>query len=152
MGADLSENLLSHNPLKDKVRCDAGALCFPGGSFDVAFESNLLHHVQSPEAVVREMARVSRRHLVLIEPNALNPLMFAFVALTPTERGALRFTPRSMRRLLESCGVEPMAVFATGMITQELTPALLLPILGLFDFAFPLGEYVVAIGVKPGAR
>ena len=34
----------------------------------------------------------------------------------------------------------------TGMITQENTPAFMVPILKLFDFKFFLGEYIVLVG------
>jgi SAM-dependent methyltransferase len=37
---------------------DAGALSFPPGSFGIVFMSHLLHHVESPPAVLRECHRV----------------------------------------------------------------------------------------------
>lgn len=148
VGADLSRHMLHHNPVRLKAQCDARALPFSRNSFDIVFEANLLHHAHAGdrERVIREMARVSRSHVVFVEPNVLNPLMFAFGALVWVERGSLVFTPRYVRHLLASCGVQLDAVFATGMITQNRTPAFLLPVLGLFDFKFPLGEYTIAVG------
>ena len=42
------------------VRCDAGALPFPSGSFDALIANHMLYHVDDPAAVLREFARVLR--------------------------------------------------------------------------------------------
>jgi ubiquinone/menaquinone biosynthesis C-methylase UbiE len=90
-GLDNSRNMLAENPCPRVVQCGATDLPFPDGSFDVAFEANLLHHVEDRTKVVREMARVSRRWVVLIEPNRYNPLMLAFGLVVPAERGSSDF-------------------------------------------------------------
>ncbi|GAA2633076.1 hypothetical protein Adu01nite_13160 [Paractinoplanes durhamensis] len=41
-------------------RCDAGALPFADGSFDMVIANHMLYHVDDPAAVLREFARVSR--------------------------------------------------------------------------------------------
>ena len=148
VGADLSKHLLRLNPLPHKLESDATALPCRDASFDVVFEANLLHHVKERERVISEMLRVTRRHVVFVEPNAWNPLMFAFGLVSWVERGSLVFTPCYVRSLLDSCNVRLDGLFATGMITQNHTPAFLIPILGIFDFKFPLGEYIVAVGHK----
>lgn len=148
VGADISQHMLQRNPLRQKVQCDACALPFSNKSFDIAFEANLLHHAsrEDRERVINEMMRVSRSHVIFVEPNVWNPLILIFCVLVWVERGALVFTPGYMKHLLASCGVQLESVFSTGMITQNRTPSFLLPVLGLFDFKFPFGEYTVAVG------
>ncbi len=41
----------------------------PDGSFDCAFAHEVLHHCRSPHRALREMLRVARKHVVLLEPN-----------------------------------------------------------------------------------
>ena len=91
---DFSQNMLDRNPMPAdrKVQGDAEKLPFEADSFDVVFCGNLLHHLEHPIVAVREMKRVARDHVVLIEPNALNPFMFLFGALKKAERGTLKFT------------------------------------------------------------
>ena len=76
-GIDTSQNMPAYNPCANVVQGDASALPFQSNSFDVAFEGNLLHHVNDRAKVVEEMARVSRRWVILIEPSRYNPLMLA---------------------------------------------------------------------------
>src|SRR5207244_76169 len=75
VGVDLSAHMLASNPHPWRVQASAMALPCGDESFDVVFEANLLHHVDDPEQAVRELARCSRRHLALVEPNRWNPLM-----------------------------------------------------------------------------
>lgn len=50
------------------VRADAEQLPFASGSFDVAWVHDGLHHLDAPERALAEMARVSRRAVVITEP------------------------------------------------------------------------------------
>ena len=45
------------------------ALPFGDGSFDVVSEFSILHHVPHPDTVVREMLRVARRAVVIVDCN-----------------------------------------------------------------------------------
>jgi ubiquinone/menaquinone biosynthesis C-methylase UbiE len=150
VAADASEAMLLHNKDGVKTKCDAAHLPFRDNSFDIVFEANLLHHVTDREAVVKEMLRVSRSKLVFIEPNVMNPAMYLFGLISWVERGSLVFTPRYVDMLLKKSGAVRDAVFCTGMITQNKTYDFLVPILGVFDFKFPLGAYIVAVGSKNG--
>ena len=79
-GLDLSRHLLAQNR-HDSLACgDVMSLPFADSCFDLTFEANVLHHVTDRAAVIREMARVSRKHVVLLEPNCYNPLMFGLSA------------------------------------------------------------------------
>ena len=80
---DFSQAMLDTNPLPPtrKRLGDAQALALTDKSFDIGFCGNLLHHLPEPVRALRELGRVSRRAVVVIEPNATNPLMFAFAAM-----------------------------------------------------------------------
>ena len=148
---DFSANMLAENPFRKLVQADAGSLPFKSGSFDVAFEANLLHHADSPRQVVLEMARVARRWVVLLEPNRNNPVMFAFGLVVKAERASLKSCPSGLRKLLSDCGLKIRLSVCTGMISQNNTPAFLVPFLRYFDWSFPFGEYVITVGEKETA-
>lgn len=149
VGVDFSANMLAENPCVPLIQADVAALPLEGDSFDVAFEANMLHHVGDPRQVVAEMIRVARRWVILLEPNRNNPVMFAFGLLVAEERALLRSHAGYLRRLLEDNGLEVRLSLCTGMISQNNTPAALLPLLSCFDREFSLGEYVITVGEKP---
>lgn len=87
------------------VACDASALPFAAGSMANIFCRDLLHHlpIAARKQAVAEMARVLRPQgqVTIIEPNAgRSPMVAAFSLAIPTERMALKFHARSLRRLL----------------------------------------------------
>jgi len=47
---------------------DAENLPFPNGSFDIVSVHDGLHHLKNPQRAVEEMARVSRKGIIIIEP------------------------------------------------------------------------------------
>ncbi len=48
---------------------DLESLSFPDSSFNVVLAHEVLHHCRSPHRALLEMLRVSRRHVILMEPN-----------------------------------------------------------------------------------
>src|ERR1035437_1768982 len=50
------------------------------GSYDLVLAHEVLHHCRSPHKALLEMLRVSRRHVIILEPND-SLLMHAFVKL-----------------------------------------------------------------------
>jgi SAM-dependent methyltransferase len=144
-GLDLSLHLLRrHCALGRVLRADAALLPFGGRSFDLVAESCLLHHAPQPAASVAEMARVARTAICLIEPNVLNPLSFAFHALVPEERGALRLGAATLRSLIPS-DFEVTFAGAVGLVFPNRTPQFALPFLSPFDRQWPLGNVNVVI-------
>lgn len=144
---DASANMLAMNPLPAarKVEGVVEALPFADDAFDVVFSGNLLHHLEDPAVAVREMARVARGHVVLLEPNALNPAMFLFGLLKRAERGALKFTPRYLRALGRGVGLRLRATTVIGAVLPNRTPAAALPLVRRLERPFPLGFYTIAI-------
>lgn len=149
---DFSRNMLELNPLPDerKVEAYAESLPFEAGSFDVAFCANLLHHLPDPRVAVKEMRRVARNYVVLLEPNARNPLMCAFNVLKKEERGAIKFTLRYLRDLGTSSGLILEHAASQGVIVPNKTPTAAIRLLRRFErFERMLGFYNLAVFAVP---
>jgi SAM-dependent methyltransferase len=151
IGLDFSQLLLSQNPHSCLMRGDATGLPFADGTFDCVFEANVLHHMQDREVVIREMARTSRRYVVLLEPNRYNPLIFGMSLAVREEIGVLKSSLKRLRAELSRSGLHILAHSTTGMISQNNTPLALVPWLKRFDREIWWGEYIVLIAEKsPG--
>lgn len=148
IGLDYSRPLLSHNPHRPLIQGDATTLPFPDRSFDCVFEANVLHHIQDRESVLREMVRASRKYVVLLEPNRYNPIMFAFSLAVRAEIGGLKSCVSRLRGEMQRCGLRFIAGITTGMISQNNTPAFMLPMLRRFDRQIWWGEYIVLVAEK----
>jgi ubiquinone/menaquinone biosynthesis C-methylase UbiE len=148
VGLDFSRFLLAQNSHPDLICGDALQLPFPDESFDSSFEANVLHHVAERESVIKEMARVSRRYVVLLEPNRNNPLMFAFSILVRAERGGLKSSMSRLQTEVQRCGLRVVASLTSGMISQNNTPAAVVPLLKRFDRQIWWGEYHILIAEK----
>lgn len=85
-GIDHSEYIFNKNPHKDIAVMDATRMDFPDNSFDVVFCSDTLHHIPEYEKAVSEMLRVSRKYVVILEANSLNPMIYAVGLLRKEER------------------------------------------------------------------
>lgn len=144
---DFSANMLEMNPLPadQKVVGDAENLPFEDNAFDVVFCGNLLHHLEDPSIAVKEMRRVARRHVVLIEPNTINPLMFLFGALKKEERGTLKFTPSYIVNLGVDSGLRLRKFESQGTVLPNKTPLPLLPLIQQFETSHAFGFYHIAI-------
>ena len=71
IGLDLPDDELGaqwHNDGLAGVFGSADRLPFPDASFDLVMGIEMLEHVAAPEVVVREIARVSKQHVVLTVP------------------------------------------------------------------------------------
>lgn len=84
-------SLREHRCLKQLVVGSLATTPFPGGFFDVVLCSWVVEHLEEPDTVFREMARVlnKRGHLLLLTPNACS-----YVALIN------RLVPARLRRWL----------------------------------------------------
>jgi len=148
VGIDYSRYMLSINPSNPLIQGSALALPFKINSFDLVFCSNLLHHVEDPTIVVKEMKRVSKKFVVLSEPNRSNPLMALFSATVPEERGALKFSLGYMGKLIELSGLKTIASCSMGSVVPNKTPLSLLKWFKRIDFKVPFGFYNVVISRK----
>lgn len=151
-GIDFSEKMVDLNPVKNKAVMNAEELKFEDNSFDVIFCHALLHHVDDIDRVVQEMKRVSRKWIVLLEPNRNNPLMFLFSLLVREEWKAMRFSLRYMKKFVKRNGLTVNRSFSYGMIVPNKSPKFLLPFLRLFNFRQPFGMTNFIIASKPDEK
>ncbi|HEB35672.1 hypothetical protein LCGC14_0699820 [marine sediment metagenome] len=145
---DFSRAMLKNNSSKKKICGSATQLPFGDDSFDIAFCSNLLHHLEEPEVAILEMKRVSREYVVLSEPNRNNPLMFMFGLIKKEEQGTLRFSLRYMQRLIKRAGLRLISASNIGIILPNKTPSLLLSLLRQFDGEFAFAFYNIIVSEK----
>lgn len=148
VGVDLARAMLSLNPSPRLVQGSALELPFSAASFELTFCSNLLHHLPSPEAAVAEMARVSRRWVVLSEPNRYNPLMFALGLVKKEERQTLRFTKGYLQRIAESAGLRVVACETLGWVTPNRLPRAIATRVGRFNRPHPMAAYAVLVAER----
>jgi SAM-dependent methyltransferase len=135
-GGDISELMLEHNPIdRDMLKViDAEDLDLPDRSYDLVYLWEVLHHLKDPEQAVREMARVSRRYVVLFEPNRANVMQFAFGLLNRQERGTLRSSKTYLQGLARRAGLEIIACEYCGKIPPNKTPMWLFDIVKRLPF------------------
>jgi len=142
---DATACMLGRNPAGRRVLGDAGRLPFADGAFALAVEANLLHHVDDPVAVLREMARVGGGRVAAIEPNRNHPPMFLFSLLVREEWPALRFRRRHLARLAEMAGLSQHLLVASGWVYQNKMPPPLARWLGRRNGDCPLAAYVTGV-------
>ena len=92
------------------------------------------------------MKRVSRKYVIILEPNRNNPLKILFSLSVKEERKALRFSLRFLKELISRNGLYIIDSFSFGMITPNRTPQFLLPLLKLFNFkqSFGMTNFIIA--------
>lgn len=150
-GVDDSEVMLRMNPVNKKALMNTTRLAFPDNSFDVVFCHGLLHHLDNFEdigRVIREMRRVSRDYVIMVEPNIYNPLMFFFALLVREERNALRFSLDYLRRVAGREELSIVESFSVGLTVPYRMPCWMLALTSLLDIRFSLGMTNVLIGRK----
>ncbi|HUV12088.1 MAG TPA: methyltransferase domain-containing protein [Acidobacteriota bacterium] len=86
-GIDLSENLFNEEIRSSPRIClsaqSACRLAFPDNSFDLVIASEILEHLEDPELALKEVSRISRKHVILSVPRepiwrAMNVARFAY--------------------------------------------------------------------------
>lgn len=138
-GVDRSRHMLRNHPMRDRVVCgDAYRLPFQDRSFDIVWSWELLHHLSEPGLALREMQRVSRKFVVVFEPNRYNPALFLYGLYKKEERWVLRSSKKFLRRLAEADGWQVCYIENCGAILPNATPPLLFKLLRLLPFRLPL--------------
>ncbi len=135
-GGDIAEYMLELNPLpRKKLRViDAEDLPLKDASYDMVYTWEVLHHVPNPQKAVDEMARVSKKYVVIFEPNRSNILQFMFGLLTKQERGTLRSTKGYLEGLCKNAGLEIIKSDFCGKIPPNKTPARMMPLMSRLSF------------------
>ena len=147
-GIDYSQGMLDINPVKNTLLMEAENIEFKDDSFDIVFCHALLHHVENIGSVLTEMRRVSRKYIIILEPNRNNPLIFLFSALVKEERKALKFSINYLRKILSLNELKIIESFAFGTTVPNKTPLVILPILHFLDIKYPFGMTNILISEK----
>lgn len=149
---DFSWSMIKNNNAVTRICASADGLPLKDNSFDIAFCSNLLHHMSDPNAVIDEMKRVTRRFVVISEPNRNNPFMLLFGLWKKEERGTLRYSRNYMEKLLLNSDLKILHKTTLGSILPNKTPIFLLPVLKKLDGEFPGAFYNLLIAEKTNYR
>lgn len=123
-GCDFSYLMLKTNISKKSklIQADAYHLPYKNHSFDLVYCWELLHHLNNPIDAIIEMKRVGKKYLLLIEPNALNPLQFLFGLSHKEERGTIRFTKKYLEQILTAAELDNYRIYNGGWLTPNRTP------------------------------
>jgi len=148
LALDFSLMNLIANPVKNKIQASALDLPFRSNSFDLVLGWSFLHHLDDPEKAVIEMARVTKKYLVLLEPNRNNPVQFAFGLLHPMEHGTLKFTKQKLLGYLEKIKFKLISCEATGWLFNGASPVFSLKIAKHLPFVHKLGLVNIMICEK----
>ena len=146
IGVDFSQQLIQKSPCKQNLVCaDAFLLPFKNKAFDIVFSSCLLHHLCNRGAAVKELARVSKKYVILCEPNRNNPAMFLFSIIFRHERAGLRFSKAYLKKLISSHCDKLLRIDTMGTVTPNRMPLVIVRLLKPFDKCSKLGLYTMAI-------
>jgi SAM-dependent methyltransferase len=138
-GCDISRPMLRRNPLRQFVaEADIYHLPYADKRFDLVYCWEVMHHVKDMQDAIREMMRLSRRYILMYEPNAFNPLQVGFGLIAPSELGTLRFHPWYMRNHFRRAGLTNIRTFSVGAFTPNRTPLWLYRILAALPYRVPL--------------
>ncbi|MAG08628.1 hypothetical protein CMO89_04090 [Candidatus Woesearchaeota archaeon] len=125
LATDVNKGILSLNPAKHKQVSDGNNLNFKDNSFDVVMAFDILHHVDNPEIIIKEMKRVSRKYLVFAEPNADCISQKMIVLFFPREWGTYRFTTKYFKQILKK---NKLQIINFKHIGRLITPNIPLPL------------------------
>jgi len=150
-GVDLSWMMLSDHPLRNSAtltRATIQYLPFPTRAFDLVYGWEILHHLPSPEQAVKEMARISKRYIVVAEPNRNNPIQFIFSIIDREHRWVQKYSLGYMRSLFNDEGIKILYSTSGGWIFPNITPPWLLSFLSRIPYESFLGISNWVIGMK----
>ncbi len=137
-GLDMSGYLLSQMP--DDIigiRGDASRLPLRDKTIDLSMAWEVIHHIVDPVPVLLEMRRVTRKWIVLFEPNRWNPLQAGFSLAVPSERLGLRNTRAYLTGIMEKAGLKVVHYATVGCIFPNKSPVWLAKILRKCPFRIP---------------
>lgn len=147
---DFSLPMLRENRCDTRAVADALHLPFRNRVCDVVVEANLLHHVAQPAAVVREMGRVSKGLVVLIEPNRWNPFMLTLGLVKREERRTLLMCSGYLKSLVQEADLALVDLVARGFVTPNRMPLWLARFLCRLERPSRFAAYLVAVGRRLG--
>lgn len=103
-GIDIQENENWKSILSEKLHFRTGNvenLDYPDNSFDIVIEKDMLHHAENPEKAIKELCRVAKKRIIIMEANRYNPVFYLHLTLL---KGHNHFTFKKFKKLLLSTG------------------------------------------------
>lgn len=147
-GIDFSLRNLILAPIKSKIQASAYCLPYSSNTFDLVYGWDFLHHLVSPEKSVIEMARVTKKYLVLFEPNSNNPIQFLYAFSNKNERGTLKFNKNKLLEFLDIIKFKLIKCDTVGWTFAGATPKSLLRLIKHLPFSHSFGISNVLICEK----
>lgn len=147
-GMDVAIDDLRLNPVRDVSQMDGTRLAFADGSFDVVLAHHVLHHITDQPRALSEMARVSRRYVVVADLNRWNPVNRYFLAVGAEDTRDPYFTAGWLVESFQRAGLRVLRHRTWGAMSPFLTPRALVPLQRLTSFEQPLGLEHLIIGQK----
>ena len=139
IGLDMSGYLLKQMPNDiAAVRADATKLPLKDKSVDLSMAWELIHHIPHPENVFHEISRVTKKWVVIFEPNRWNPLQSSFSLLVSKERLGLRNTRSFLENYMKNAGLEVVHYATVGCIFPNKSPILMAKLFKLIPFKIPV--------------
>lgn len=135
---DFSPNQLKYNPIKKHVTCESDDMPFEDRSFSLVYGWEFLHHVPNPFGTVKEMSRIAKEYLVLIEPNRNNIGHFLYGVFRNHERGTLKHHKGMMYNLVRDIDFDILVCETVGWTFAGSTPEFLLKIIKKLPYKLPL--------------
>ena len=137
-GLDMSWYLLNQMP--DNIvgiRGDASRLPLQVKAVDLSMAWELMLHIENPVPVLLEMCSVTRRWVVLFEPNRWNPLQAGFSLAVSKERLGLRNTRSYLTNIMAKARLNVVHYATVGCIFPNNSPIWLASVLGKVPFKIP---------------
>ncbi len=148
VGLDFSLRNLRIAPLQTKIQASANFLPFSSNSFDLVYGWDFLHHLESPEKSVLEMARVTKKYLILFEPNGDNPIQFLYALSNKNEKGTLKFNKNKLLELLNIVKFRLIKCDTVGWTFAGASPTFSLQLIKHLPFSHRMGISNVLICEK----
>jgi len=148
LGVDCSPENLRLNPVRTVCLMDAIRLGFADASFDVVLAHHVLHHIVDIQAALSEMARVSRRYVVVADLNKWNPVNIGFVLLGAEELPSPYFSAKCLEKAVQGVGMRVIRRRTWGMLSPFLVQRALVPLQRALWFEQPLGLEHLVIAEK----
>lgn len=145
IGMDFSLRNLIIAPIKTKIQASAYFLPLSSNTFDLVYGWDFLHHLDSPEKSVIEMARVTKKYLVLFEPNRDNPIQFLYAFSNKNERGTLKFNKNKLLEFLDIIKFKLIKCDTVGWTFAGATPTFTLGVNKRLPFSHRMGISTVLI-------
>ena len=133
MCVDFAKAILDLNPCRNKIQATAENLPFPDKSFDVAFSSNILHHLQDPILAIKEMKRVAKKYIIISDVNRKNFIMNTYGLIKKKERGITRLPRNYLDLYLKEINVKIITKTDIGLILPNITKKSMIPLLRFLE-------------------